>query len=108
MSTPINALGLMSPSKLGSVGSVGSVGSPGSSGAAGAGGDFSNTLKELLGKVDESSATANDAVSRMVDGTGDVHQAMIALQNADVMLQMTVQIRNKLVQAYQDVMRMPV
>ena len=33
---------------------------------------------------------------------------MIALQRADTMLQLTVQIRNKLVQAYQDVMRMPV
>ena len=44
----------------------------------------------------------------MLDGTGDVHEAVIALQRADVMLQLTVQIRNKLVQAYQDVMRMPV
>jgi flagellar hook-basal body complex protein FliE len=33
---------------------------------------------------------------------------MIALQRADVMLQLTVQIRNKLVSAYQDVMRMPI
>ena len=44
----------------------------------------------------------------MLDGTGDVHDAMIALQHADMMLQLTVQIRNKLVQAYQDIMRMPV
>jgi flagellar hook-basal body complex protein FliE len=44
----------------------------------------------------------------MLDGTGDVHEAMIALQRADTMLQLTVQIRNKLVQAYQDVMRMSV
>ncbi len=33
---------------------------------------------------------------------------MISLQRADVMLQLTVQIRNKIVQAYQDIMRMPV
>jgi flagellar hook-basal body complex protein FliE len=44
----------------------------------------------------------------MLDGSGDVHEAMIALQRADVMLQLTVQIRNKLVSAYQDVMRMPI
>jgi flagellar hook-basal body complex protein FliE len=103
MSTPINTLGLV-PSGI----SGATVGSS-TSGAAGAGGgDFSNTLKDLLGKVDESTGAANDAVSKMVDGTGDVHEAMIALQHADMMLQMTVQIRNKLVQAYQDVMRMPV
>jgi flagellar hook-basal body complex protein FliE len=44
----------------------------------------------------------------MIDGTGDVHEATIALQQADMMLQLTVQVRNKLVQAYQDIMRMPV
>jgi flagellar hook-basal body complex protein FliE len=44
----------------------------------------------------------------MLDGSGDVHEAMIALQRADTMFQLTVQIRNKLVQAYQDVMRMSV
>ena len=44
----------------------------------------------------------------MVDKTGDVHDAMIALQRAEMALQLTVQIRNKLVQAYQDIMRMPI
>ncbi len=103
MSTPINTLGLIP-----STGATGATGSTGTSITSGKGGDFSNTLKDLLGKVDDSADAANDAVSKMVDGTGDVHEAMIALQHADVMLQMTVQIRNKLVQAYQDVMRMPV
>ncbi len=41
-------------------------------------------------------------------GSGDVHDAMIALQRADLTLQLTVQVRNKLVQAYQEIMRMPV
>jgi flagellar hook-basal body complex protein FliE len=44
----------------------------------------------------------------MIDGSGEVHDAMIALQRADLTLQLTVQIRNKLVQAYQEIMRMPV
>lgn len=44
----------------------------------------------------------------MIDKTGDVHDAMIALQRAEMTLQMTVQIRNKLVQAYNDIMRMPI
>jgi flagellar hook-basal body complex protein FliE len=37
-----------------------------------------------------------------------VHDAMIALQRAEMSLQLTVQIRNKLVSAYQDIMRMPI
>jgi flagellar hook-basal body complex protein FliE len=44
----------------------------------------------------------------MLDQSGDVHDAMIALQRAEMTLELTVQIRNKLVQAYQDIMRMPV
>jgi len=69
---------------------------------------FGDALRQVLGSVEGSAGAANDAIGRMLDGTGDVHEAVIALQQADTMLQLTVQIRNKLVQAYQDVMRMPV
>jgi flagellar hook-basal body complex protein FliE len=44
----------------------------------------------------------------MLSGGTDVHDAMIALQRADLTLQFSVQIRNKLVQAYNEIMRMPV
>jgi flagellar hook-basal body complex protein FliE len=69
---------------------------------------FGDALRQLVGSVESSSNEANQAIGRVLDGTGDVHEAVIALQRADQMLQMTVQVRNKLVQAYQDVMRMPV
>jgi flagellar hook-basal body complex protein FliE len=82
--------------------------SPGSSATGAGAAGFSDTLGKLISAVDDSSTEANQAVGRMLDGSGDVHEAMIALQRADVMLQLTVQIRNKLVQAYQDVMRMSV
>ena len=68
---------------------------------------FGDALHRMIGAVDASAGAANDAVGRMLQGTGDVHEAMIAMQQADTMLQLTVQIRNKLVQAYQDIMRMP-
>ncbi|MEO7191676.1 MAG: flagellar hook-basal body complex protein FliE [Vicinamibacterales bacterium] len=70
--------------------------------------DFGAALESVIESVEGSTAQANQAVGNMLEGTGDVHEAMIAMQRADVMLQLTVQIRNKLVQAYQDVMRMPV
>jgi flagellar hook-basal body complex protein FliE len=69
---------------------------------------FGQSLARLVESVNESNATANSAVADMVKGTGDVHDAMIALQRADLTLQFTVQVRNKLVQAYQEIMRMPV
>jgi len=69
---------------------------------------FSQSLAKLIDNAEASNAEANRAVAGMVDGGGDVHDAMIALQRADLTLQFTVQVRNKLVQAYQDIMRMPV
>jgi flagellar hook-basal body complex protein FliE len=75
---------------------------------AGVGQTFGESLMNLVHNVEQSGAEANQSVSNMLDKTGDVHDAMIALQRAEMTLQLTVQIRNKLVQAYQEVMRMPV
>lgn len=88
-------------------------GQPASSGAAPAGVSgvespgFADSLKQWLDTVSDSAGQANDAVNGMLNGSGDVHTAMIALQRADTMLELTVQVRNKLVSAYQDIMRMP-
>ena len=76
--------------------------------ASPSGAGFDDTLKQLIGSVEEQSGEANQAIGKMLDGTGDVHEAMIAMQKADTALQLTVQVRNKLVSAYQDIMRMPV
>lgn len=104
------------PIEIGSNGSIGSIGAkgfgsakvPGSGSTQPTGETFADSLAGLLASVDETAGTANDAVSNMLTGKGDVHEAMIALQRAETTLQLTVQVRNKLVQAYQDVMRMPI
>ena len=69
---------------------------------------FGDSLTRLVDTAEASSAAANSAVEQMLEGKGDIHDAMIALQRAELTLQLTVQMRNKLVQAYQDIMRMPV
>jgi len=71
-------------------------------------GAFGDSLRAALGAVESTTADANQAVGNMLTGTGDVHEAVIALHRAETTLQLTVQIRNKIVQAYQDIMRMPV
>lgn len=75
---------------------------------AGGVGGFSDALSKLIDGVEETTAGANTAVSNMLNKTGDVHDAMIALHEAETTLELTVQIRNKLVSAYQDIMRMPI
>ncbi len=69
---------------------------------------FADSLGKLIDTVETTQGDANTAVVDMLDGSGEVHDAMIALQRAEMTLQLTVQIRNKLVQAYQDVMRMSI
>jgi flagellar hook-basal body complex protein FliE len=72
------------------------------------GAGFGDALNHVVNAVESSTGAANTAISKMLDGSGDVHEAMIAIQRAEMTFELTVQVRNKLVQAYQDVMRMPV
>ena len=70
--------------------------------------NFAESLGKLIDGVEGTQANANTAITNMVEGKGEVHDTMIALQRAEMSLQLTIQIRNKLVQAYQDIMRMSV
>lgn len=84
---------------------------PSTAPAAGAGSDgegFGASLSRLVSTVEDSHAAANTAVNGMLTKQVDVHDAMIALQRADLTLQFGVQVRNKLVNAYHEIMRMPV
>ena len=90
------------------VGATVAVPQTGTTTGAGSGSRFTQALSRLLDSNEESSAEANQKVRAMLDGSGDVHEAMIALQRAEMTLQLTVQVRNKLMQAYQEIMRMPV
>ena len=71
-------------------------------------GGFGAMFEQLVSSVESSNTQANVAIDGMVNKTADVHDAMIALQRSELALQLAVQVRNKLVQAYQDVMRMPI
>ena len=69
---------------------------------------FGDTLKLIMDRVETTNVQANDAVGKMLEGSGDVHDAMIALQTSDLTMQLAMQVKNKFVQAYQEIMRMPV
>lgn len=92
---------------------AGALGVPGAQSDAsvsrtGSGPGFVDAVGRLVAGADAANRDANAAVAAMLDGSGEVHDAMIALQRADMTLQLTVQVRNKLVQAYQEIMRMPI
>lgn len=72
--------------------------------------DFAQVLKGSIDKVNETQKSANQMAEKMIagDSTQNLHEVMIALQTASISFQEMVQVRNKLVTAYQDVMNMQV
>jgi flagellar hook-basal body complex protein FliE len=94
--TPINGLPLTPPAMPGN-------GLQSSAPAAG-GQPFKNILLEALDQVNSMQSEANQAVEQLVTG-GDVNPAEVltTLQKADMSFKLMLQIRNKLVQAYQEI-----
>jgi flagellar hook-basal body complex protein FliE len=103
----IGAIGSLAGSAVGAAAPVGAGAAAASDAPQGSPG-FVDALGRLVVSAERAGRDANTAVTGMLDGSADVHDAMIALQQAEVALQFTVQVRNKLVQAYQEIMRMPI
>ncbi len=73
------------------------------------GGNFSAWLGNEMKLVNEKIIQADDGVRRLVLGESDnLHQVMITLEKAKTSFELMVQVRNKLLDAYQDIMRMSV
>lgn len=72
--------------------------------------NFSDMLSQAIGKVHNLQQTSGDLASAFEMGQGgvDLSEVMIASQKASVSFQALTQVRNKLLQAYQDIMQMPV
>jgi flagellar hook-basal body complex protein FliE len=69
--------------------------------------DFFETLQGAMNQVEQLHSDAQAKVAGMLDGTGDdVHSAMIAVEKAGLSFEMMVQVRNKIVQAYQTISQM--
>ena len=70
---------------------------------------FGNMIGDLVQKVDEKGKIAMEETNRLLLGeTDNIHQSMIAMQESGVAFTMLVEVRNKLVQSYQELMKMPV
>ncbi len=68
---------------------------------------FTSTLQSAMDQVDELQASADQKVAALLHGESeDVHSAMIAVEHADLSFQLMMQVRNKVVNAYQEIARM--
>jgi flagellar hook-basal body complex protein FliE len=74
------------------------------------GADFSLALKSAIDQVNSAQQSAQQMTQNFASGDSNVsvQDVMINLQKASLSFQQMVQVRNKLVNAYQDVMNMPV
>jgi len=74
-----------------------------------AGPSFADTLAKSIEEVNHLQKEADLAIEKLASGESqNVHGAMLAVNKADTALRMTMQVRNKIVEAYQEVMRMQV
>jgi flagellar hook-basal body complex protein FliE len=74
----------------------------------GGGSDFLTALHGAVDQVNQLQSEASMKVSTMLSGNGqDVHSAMIAVQKAELAFELMVEMRNKIVSAYQEISRIP-
>ncbi|MCC7174670.1 MAG: flagellar hook-basal body complex protein FliE [Bryobacterales bacterium] len=75
--------------------------------AAGQPGAFRRVLEGAIGGVEQSRAEAAQAVESLLTGQGgELHATLLAAQRAELALELFLQTRNKVVEAYQEIMRM--
>lgn len=83
--------------------------SVGTGGKTEGGGSFSDLLSGLVDDVNGLQTKAGNLQSQLTTGeAGDLHPIMIAAEEAGVAMELLIEVRNKLVEAYQELLRMPV
>ena len=69
---------------------------------------FGAMLEQAFANANSALQAADQAQTAALTGTGSLEQAMIATEKSDLALDLTTQVRNKALQAYQQIMTMPV
>lgn len=71
--------------------------------------NFSNMLTDMLDTVNETQLKGDTAIQNLQSGKAKhLHEVMIAVEEADMSLRMLVQMRNKALTAYEEIMRMQI
>jgi len=70
---------------------------------------FQQMLSNLVNKVDQLEKNADYSVQKLITGDEEnIHQVMIAAEEANLAFQLMMEIRNKLIEAYKEIMRMQI
>ena len=70
---------------------------------------FTDMLTKAISETNNKQIEADRAIEKLSSGEEkNIHEAMITLEKADISLRLMVQMRNKIIEAYQEIMRMQV
>jgi flagellar hook-basal body complex protein FliE len=73
--------------------------------AAAGGGQFGNLLKDAVQQMNDVEKNSQGELQKFLSNESDLHSVMISLEKADLSFQMMMQVRNKIVSAYQEIMK---
>ena len=86
----------------------GTQGHIGSNAGVSGGADFAGALSRAVASVVDTARTAEHGAMQAISGSGNITDVVTAVAKAELALQTTVAVRDRVVQAYQDIMRMPI
>ena len=103
MSNPVNQIGRLIPAFQGQVTASNPLADKGS------GAQFTELLEQMIGSVNNFQNEAAQAQQLAATGeAADLHQVMIAVEEAGITMDLLLEIRNRLVDAYQSLIQMPI
>jgi len=68
--------------------------------------DFAKVIKGAINNTNRLEGEANRSVVDLLQGKADIHETMIAIQKADISMRLLLTVRNKVIEAYREIMRM--
>jgi len=69
---------------------------------------FADTLGQAIQAVDKIQLAADDQATKVANGGGNLHEMSLALEKADISMRLAIKVRNKLLDAYNEIMKMGV
>ena len=67
---------------------------------------FTSELGKAIGEIDKLQSAADAQADAVAHGAGNIHEMALALEKADVAMRLAMRVRNKLVDTYNEIMRM--
>lgn len=86
-----------------------SIPGPSAPGASEGAKSFADTLKDAVNQVNTAQQAADVKMQELATGkTKNIHDVMLTTEKADISLRLMTQVRNKIIEAYQEIMKMQV